>query len=219
MPAAQRPSLLVLAGVNGSGKSSVAGARLRALGSDYFNPDEVTRQLREAGVAAADANSLAWREGRDRLQHAIMQGESFAIETTLGGHTLPALVDRACASHDVTLWYIGLDTPEHHLARVAARTAAGGHSIPDRKIRVRWGTSRANLIALLPHVREVFVYDNSKEASLAERATPILLLHMRNGRVIEPSIKQLADTPEWAKAIVESALRIDDSMRSRRKRP
>jgi predicted ABC-type ATPase len=36
----------VLAGTNGAGKSSVAGALIRSSGGDYFNPDEVAKRLR-----------------------------------------------------------------------------------------------------------------------------------------------------------------------------
>jgi len=33
------PTLTVLAGVNGAGKSSIGGEALRASGAEYFNPD------------------------------------------------------------------------------------------------------------------------------------------------------------------------------------
>lgn len=206
-----RPSLLVLAGVNGAGKSSVAGARLRAAGLDYFNPDEVTRQLQATGVPTGDANAHAWQEGRNRLRRAIVRCENFSIETTLGGRTIPALIRRACASHKVTVWFVGLDSAEHHLARVAARVAAGGHAISAARIRARWNTSRTNLIAVLPHLHELFVYDNSREAGRAERAAPVLLLHVRGGRILGPKPRQLAHTPDWAKPIVEAVLRTGDS--------
>lgn len=218
MTGALRPSLLVLAGVNGAGKSSIAGARLRAAGLDYFDPDEVTRQLVDAGMAAIDANALAWQEGRDRLQRTIDDHSNFAIETTLGGRTIPALTGQACASHAVTIWFVGLDSVGRHIARVAARAAAGGHAIPDRKIRARWNGSRTNLIALLPQLHELFVYDNSKETTRAERAAPTLLLHMRNGRIDLPARHQLARTPDWAKPIVEAALRSDEKLRACRQR-
>ncbi len=32
------PAIVVLGGVNGAGKSSLAGERARSLGLDYFNP-------------------------------------------------------------------------------------------------------------------------------------------------------------------------------------
>lgn len=208
MSRTRRPRLLVLAGVNGAGKSSVAGARLRAAGLDYFNPDEVTRQLCDTGLPAANANALAWREGCDRLRQAMTKRRNFAIETTLGGHTIPRLIVRACASHDVTVWFVGLDSPERHLSRVTARVAAGGHAIAEKKIRTPWNTARSNLIALLPHLHEAWVYDNSAERT-ATAAKPDVLLHCRHGRIAGPAHNRLAHTPNWAKPIVEAALRLE----------
>lgn len=209
----RRPQLLVLAGVNGAGKSSVAGERLRASGLDYFNPDEVTRQLHEAGLPTTEANALAWREGCDRLRQSIEEGRNFALETTLGGHTIPALIGRACASHDVTVWFVGLDSPERHMARVAARAAAGGHAIPEQKIRARWNAARANLIALLPHLHELWLYDNSAE-STAAAAVPIVLLHWKRDRIVAPARSRLKQTPGWAKPILEAALQLESTRRS-----
>ena len=40
------PRINVLAGVNGSGKSSVAGATIRSAGGDYYNPDEAAAGFR-----------------------------------------------------------------------------------------------------------------------------------------------------------------------------
>ena len=207
---AERPTLLVLAGVNGAGKSSVAGASLRSQGLDYYNPDEATARLREAGIGAGDANAAAWQHGRRALETAIGQRRNFAFETTLGGKTIPALVARACDSHDVTVWFVGLDNPERHLARVAARVAGGGHDIPADKIRARWDGARRNLIALLPRLHELRVYDNSHEQpDGAAAANPSLLLHWRGGHIVAPAATRLRHTPGWAKAIVEAARRLE----------
>lgn len=203
---ARRPTLLVLAGVNGAGKSSVAGARLRSSGLDYYNPDEATHSLRAQGMAEGDANAAAWRFGKERLDAAIAHVQSFAFETTLGGNTMPALIREACKTHDVTVWFVGLDTAQRHLARVQARVAAGGHAIPEQKILERWDGARKNLIGLLPHLHELRVYDNSLECSQgADAAVPREVLHCVGGRVLLPAADRLRYTPDWAKPLVEAA--------------
>ena len=65
---AERARISVLAGVNGAGKSSVAGEWIRAAGSEYFNPDEATQRLLAAwpSLTPAEANSRAWEEIRRR---------------------------------------------------------------------------------------------------------------------------------------------------------
>ena len=52
----------------------------------------------------------------------------------------------------VRVWYVGLENVELHSARVRARVAAGGHDIPEAKIRARSDQSRLNLIPLLPEL-------------------------------------------------------------------
>ncbi|MCD0277745.1 hypothetical protein JWH04_01950 [Xanthomonas melonis] len=157
-------NILVLAGVNGAGKSSLLGSLLREDGATWFNPDAFTRALVEQGWILDDANAQAWQEGVRRLRQAMADGSDYAFETTLGANTIPRLLREACAQHTVAIWFCGLSNVELHIARVAARVAAGGHAIPEHKIRERYDASRANLIALLPHLSVLHVYDNSAPA-------------------------------------------------------
>ena len=204
-----RPRILVLAGVNGAGKSSIGGDTLSQAGIAWFNPDAFTRQLMEAtGSPLADANAAAWQEGVRRLDAAIADGDDYAFETTLGGNTISAKLRAATASHDVLMWFCGLDSPEHHIARVRLRASRGGHDIPVAKIRERWHSSIANLIALLPHIARLQVYDNSRDA---DPGTPVpdprLLLQMEDRRIAFPAdVETLRRTPEWAKPILMAAL-------------
>ena len=204
-----RPRILVLAGVNGAGKSSIGGDTLRQAGIDWFDPDAFTRQLiQTTGSPLADANAAAWQEGVRRLEAAIAHGEDYAFETTLGGNTIAAKLRAASTHHDLLVWFCGLDSPERHLARVRLRASRGGHDIPEAKIRERWQSSIANLIALLPHIARLQIYDNSRDAEPGTQVpTPRLLLKMDARRISWPTdANTLRDTPDWAKPILEAAL-------------
>ena len=204
-----RPRILVLAGVNGAGKSSIGGDTLRQAGIDWFDPDAFTRQLiQTTGSPLADANAAAWQEGVRRLEAAITHGEDYAFETTLGGNTIAAKLRAASTHHDLLVWFCGLDSPERHLARVRLRASRGGHDIPEAKIRERWQSSIANLIALLPHIARLQIYDNSRDAEPGTQVpTPRLLLKMDARRISWPTdANTLRDTPDWAKPILEAAL-------------
>jgi len=87
------PQVYVLAGANGAGKTSVAGAAFSKEGAEYFNPDEATQRILSAnpGFSLAEANSAAWNEGRRLLERAIDEKLNFAFETTLGGKTITSL--------------------------------------------------------------------------------------------------------------------------------
>src|SRR6266852_1320948 len=126
----QRVSIYVIAGVNGAGKSSVAGQAFRQSGADYYDPDEAARRFRAANhsLTQAEANSAAWHEGARLLKRAIDERLDFALETTLGANTIPRLLRQAANSGiGIYVWYVGLDSPEHHIARVKSRVARGGH--------------------------------------------------------------------------------------------
>jgi predicted ABC-type ATPase len=207
---APKSSIWVLAGTNGAGKSSIAGAFLRESGGDYFNPDEVARLLRshEPALSVTDANAKAWRLGLRQLEQALFAGRDYFFETTLGGKSIAARLSQALsAGSEVRIWYAGLKTPELHIARVAARVSAGGHAISEADIRRRFDQSRRNLIALLPRLSELQVYDNSAEADpkREEVPAPRLLLHWRQGSIIAPATLRV--TPDWAKPIVAQAIK------------
>jgi predicted ABC-type ATPase len=206
----QIPCIYVLAGTNGAGKSSLAGATFVAKGTEYFNPDEAASLILSANpeITQPEANSAAWHQGKRLLERAIAERLSFAFETTLGGQTITALLDSALsAGAEVRVWYVGLRSAELHIARVRARAAKGGHDIPEARIHERYDRSRLNLIHLMPKLTELRVYDNSEEADLDAGVSPEpkLLLHIARGKIM--SSCDLAATPAWAKPILGAALK------------
>ncbi|MCW5624562.1 MAG: zeta toxin family protein [Burkholderiales bacterium] len=217
---AERPFIVVLAGVNGAGKSSLVSAVLSEQGLAWFNPDDYARALiAEFGLSVAKANGLAWEHGRTQLEIAIASGSSFAFETTLGANTIPELLLTAARTHDVSILFCGLSSPEQHIARVRLRVAHGGHDIPEIKIRERWITSRTNLIKLLPYLSRLQVFDNSVDAEPGQAIPdPLLVLDLKNGRMAYPredDAAALHATPEWARPIVQAALEISKDSNGR----
>jgi len=207
----QIPCIYVLAGTNGAGKSSLAGATFVAKGTEYFNPDEAASLILSANpeITQPEATSAAWHQGKRLLERAIAERLSFAFETTLGGQTITALLDSALsAGAEVRVWYVGLRSAELHIARVRARAAKGGHDIPEARIHERYDRSRLNLIHLMPKLTELRVYDNSEEADLDAGVSPEpkLLLHIARGKIM--SSCDLAATPAWAKPILGAALKL-----------
>ena len=195
----------MLAGVNGAGKSSVGGSTLHEAGQDWYNPDEVAREMRTQcpDQPVKEIHSAVWHAGLSRLKTAIRKDTHFAFETTLGGQTIThTLLDAIAAGVKVSVWYCGLHTPELHIERVAARVARGGHDIPEETIRSRYKTSMVNLCRLAPGLHQLAVYDNSRP--LNDQGLPgiRLLLHMVRGKLHMPD----TDMPDWAKPIAAVCL-------------
>ncbi|MBT2304973.1 zeta toxin family protein [Variovorax paradoxus] len=211
MPEKARPFIFVLAGVNGAGKSSVGGAMLAEHGLTWFNPDSFARELAaQLGLKAEEANARAWEHGRSQLEAAIENGTNYALETTLGAKTIPALLAKAASTHDVVVLFCGLQSAEMHIRRVRLRVAHGGHDIPESKIRERWIASRVNLIRLMPKLARLQVFDNSAEAEPGQDIpAPVLVLEMVRGQLTfpEPDNAQVLDAiPDWARPIVQAAI-------------
>jgi predicted ABC-type ATPase len=200
----------VLAGTNGAGKSSEGGAFLGQKGTHYFNPDQATQRILSAnpGTSLEEANSAAWNQGKRLLERAIAERTSFAFETTLGGQTITALLSKALAARiEVRVWYVGLESPELHIARVRARVKKGGHDIPEAKIRERYHRSIWNLVHLLPKLTELIVYDNSEDADpqSGSQPNPKLIVHVIKGKI--KATCDLVKAPEWAKPILMAAIK------------
>jgi predicted ABC-type ATPase len=208
-----QPCIYVIAGPNGGGKSSIIGAMLLEQGGDFFNPDAESMRIREEhpGISFPDANGMAWKMGRSFLERAIREKKTFAFETTLGGNTIPSLLETAADTGlQLRIWFISLSSPEQHIERVRSRVSKGGHDIPEAKIRERFDKGRANLIRLIPKVTELRLFDNSFDADPATglQPAPKLILHYRERVIV--TICNAAETPDWAKPILELALKIQD---------
>ena len=145
---ADRPTLWLIAGPDGVGKTTYARRYLRAVaGTERFvNLDEIARGFSpltptpdaETAVAAARA-VLA------RCAETIAARRSFALETTLAGRThLRTLEHAKAAGFATTLVFCILPDVETALARIAARVAAGGHAVPEADARRRFPRACGN---------------------------------------------------------------------------
>ncbi|HUR40047.1 MAG TPA: hypothetical protein VM240_02665 [Verrucomicrobiae bacterium] len=205
------PEIIVAAGTNGAGKSSIVQPFLEGLEEPYFNPDQHTRELVRLGIPEAEANARAWQVGRDRLRDAVDQNRSYAFETTLGGHTIAFELMRALAfGRTVNILFIGLSSVDLHIRRVAARVARGGHDIPDETIRKRYDDSRTNLLAFIGTRAWIRVWDNSEESADGAPSGARQIFDVRGSRLVLPP-KASTDPeamPVWARPLLGQALKL-----------
>ncbi|MBX9584986.1 MAG: zeta toxin family protein [Gemmataceae bacterium] len=130
------PTVAVLAGINGAGKTTASQTILReALRVPVFvNADTIAR-----GLNAFAVESMAGKAGRimlDHLHELAAARKDFAFETTLAARTYaPWLGKLRAGGYTVHLLYYWLDKPDLAVRRVADRVAAGGHDIPEETVR------------------------------------------------------------------------------------
>jgi predicted ABC-type ATPase len=172
-----KPVLLVIAGPNGSGKTTVT-VRLRAdhwsEGVEYLNPDDIARdRFGDWNSPEATLEAARWTTARREALLAAHQG--IAFETVFSTDDKLQFVARAkAAGYFVRVFFVGTSDPRINAARVAGRVMAGGHTVPIEKIISRYGRSMANLAGAIDIADRVYIYDNSVndvEARLYARTT------------------------------------------------
>src|SRR6476646_7838788 len=124
----ERPSVIVLGGVNGAGKTT-ASRRLLAeqlAVTSFVNADEIAR-----GLNAFAPESVAMAAGRvllQRLKELARERTNFAFETTLAGRTyLPVLAELQKAGYAIEIHYFWVRSADLAVRRVRNRVLAGGH--------------------------------------------------------------------------------------------
>lgn len=208
MPAADG-TVVVAAGTNGAGKSSIVQPFIEARGGAYYNPDQYARRLVEHGMPVAEANASAWTRGYRQLSSAIEQGSAFAFETTLGGHSIPFQLMRALAfERPVVILFVGLASPEMHIERVRQRVKQGGHDIPEAKVRQRFDDSRRNLLAFVGTRATIRVWDNSTETTDARPSAAREVFRVLDRQLELPSPVQPGEVPAWARPMLAQALKL-----------
>ncbi len=192
-----QPELIIIAGPNGSGKTSITQKFLHhewAEGTIYINPDEVARDRfgdwnsREAIINAADYCSK-WRE------ECLKDRKSFVFETVMSAEDKIDFIIRAKqAGFFIRLFFISTSHPSINAARIASRVMKGGHDVPIPKIVSRYYKSIENCKAISSVVNRLYVYDNSIDDHDAR-----ILFRMTDGI----TAKIYVDTiPEWAQVIL-----------------
>jgi predicted ABC-type ATPase len=158
------PRVVVLAGINGAGKTTASREILeRVLKIPTFvNADAIAR-----GLNGLNPEGEAIRAGRimlDQLRELATGRADFAFETTLSARTYAGWLESLRAiGYVVYLYYYWLDSPELAISRVAARVKSGGHFIPDATIRQRYARSVRNFFDLYRPIADYWeVYDNSQ---------------------------------------------------------
>ena len=142
-----KPRLYILAGANGSGKSTISKVLLPSEGLVYINPDDIAKELSPDNPSAAKIE--AGKETLRRIASLFEKCESFAIESTLSGVVYVKVVERAKSlGYDVILAYIFVDSPDVCIRRIEARMRNGGHFVPANDVVRRYSRSKYNFVNL-----------------------------------------------------------------------
>ena len=197
MDAMRKPTLCVIAGPNGSGKTSTTIQLLQnewSEGSLYINPDNIAQE-QFGDWNSPDAVMKAAKAATELRYKCLEEKRDFVFETVFSSEEKLDFLRKA---HEIgffiRFFYVCTSNPMINVSRITKRYLEGGHEVPISKIISRYYKSYINATKAINFVDRAYIYDNSVEDQL-----PQLLFRMTEGKVF----KQYTDNiPEWAQPLM-----------------
>ena len=146
----------IVAGVNGSGKSSLTGVlrtEITNLGK-IIDVDKIT-------VKCGGNPIEGGKQAIALIDDCLEKGICFTQETTLSGHKTLSTIKQAIENgYYIRLYYVGLNTVDESLSRIENRVKKGGHNIASEDVQRRFAKRFDDLLTVLPYCDEATFYDN-----------------------------------------------------------
>lgn len=191
------PVLCVVAGPNGSGKTSTTVKLLSnkwASDSLYINPDNIAQQ-KYGDWNSKDSILKAAEEAMGLRYKCLETKSSFVFETVFSSQEK---LDFLCRAHKegffIRFFYVCTESPEINILRITRRYLNGGHEVPISKVISRYYKSLSLASEAIKFVDRAYVYDNSRENVL-----PQILYRTYNGIVRKQYVSNI---PQWAQALL-----------------
>ncbi|MFC9760362.1 zeta toxin family protein [Rhodococcus jostii] len=183
----------LVVGCNGAGKSTFVTFTLAPLlpASPLVNADEIARQQWPANPAA-HAYEAAEIAAKTR-SHLLTLGKSFIAETVFSHPSKLQLIDEARTHEYTVVLHVVMIPEELAVQRVRYRVRAGGHDVPEDKIRQRYHRLWGLVAQAFPRCDHVSVYDNSASTG------PRIVAQFTDGHLVGE-----ATWPAWTPAELTS---------------
>ena len=139
-------NVIVVAGPNGSGKTTFAREYLRDSEiSEYISADAIAEKLVSR---PEDLDSVKFQAGRlffQEIRGLIETEKDFVVEVTLAGKGFARIISQLKrVGYTVAIVFVFLKSPETCVARVRNRVQAGGHHVPTEDVVRRFYRSKYN---------------------------------------------------------------------------
>jgi len=134
-------TLYIIAGANGSGKTTFAMNFARLQNLKFINADEIAKEYDPKDIQKHKMK--AGKKFFEELHISLDEENSFIIETTLSGKYLVKIIKKAKGKNfRISLIYLFLETNTENIYRVKNRVLKGGHNVPTDDIIRRYHRSR-----------------------------------------------------------------------------
>jgi len=135
--------VVIIAGPNGSGKTTFAHQYIEVSGYSYLGADAIAENIAPNHVE--EVKVQAGREFFKQMADLIAESKNFVVESTLSGLGFQHIIHRLNqAGYTITILFVYLETPEVCVERVKERVLKGGHDVPAVDIKRRFYRSKNN---------------------------------------------------------------------------
>lgn len=187
MQSNHKPILIVIAGPNGSGKTTITSQVLKHEWLEdavYINPD-IVAQEKYGDWNSKDAIIKAVKYCEEKRNACIRDKKSLIFETVLSAKDK---VDYIVKAHDsgffIRLFFVCTESPMINASRIAMRVMKGGHDVPISKIISRYDKSIANAMILSNTVDRFYVYPRIIVRIILKRLTALTACNAFCGMMI-----------------------------------
>jgi predicted ABC-type ATPase len=128
-----KKQVVIVAGANGSGKTTFARKFLDVTKYKFLNADEIAKEL--SPKDPTQARIATGRKVINSIDEFIQEGKSFVVESTLAGSFLEKhLLKLKNNGYEINLTYIFLASQELCIERIKSRVRQGGHHVPSEDV-------------------------------------------------------------------------------------
>ena len=176
MSVKDNPNLYIMAGPNGSGKTTFVRKFLPYYANclNFVNADLIA-----SGLSPFSPEIAAIKAGKIMLEQINgygKKGSDFAFETTLSGKAyIKLLNDLKKKGYKIHLYFLWVRDVKLAIERVAERVRMGGHDVPLNVIRRRFSRGLSNLFNVYRLLLDSWImFDNSTDE-------PRIIAHEKDG--------------------------------------
>lgn len=180
-----KPKLIVVAGCNGSGKSSFSKAFVNKNG-ELFDYDlvylAIYNEMRDSELRDRIAHNKSMEVLFEKVKESIENQSDFVYETNFNSTPLywPKIFKES--GYSIQLVYFCLDSIEEAKKRVRIRVENGGHFVPDDEVENRFYLGYKYLNECWNFFDEVHLFNTS-----FYKKKPKHILSLEGGKIVELS--------------------------------
>jgi predicted ABC-type ATPase len=127
----------IIAGPNGSGKTTFAETFFSNIKVPFLNPDLIA-----SGLGPLNSEKASFQAGRvllSEIKNKIQMAESFGFESTLSGLTYATILREAKSmGYQINIYFLFLENVNLNVDRINKRVSQGGHFIPTSIVKRRY---------------------------------------------------------------------------------